>query len=401
MQYKRLVTVMLGAFLALLFAASVHARLTAQEIRNLQTELDTKGATFTVGPNPATERDISELCGLVPPDNWWVGAPFREMRLSVAAPPEPFNWCDEGACPPIRNQGPCGSCWAFATVGPLESNILIEGGEAADLSEQYLVSCTAAGNCGGGWWAHDYHMAEYPPGSEGGAVPEDEFPYVAWNAPCGGPYSHPWKIESWSYVNPYYNVPPVDEIKQAIIDYGPVTVAIYVGSEFQAYGSDIFNTNQNGTVNHGVVLVGWDDNQGSNGIWILRNSWGTGWGEGGYMRIEYGTSQVGYSANYIVYSTDITADFTGELTEGPVSLTVDFTDQSTGNITSWSWDLGDDSTSEEQHPTHTYDTPGTYTVSLTVSGPGGPDTETKTDFISATQAPRTSIVPALIPLGIP
>jgi len=69
-------------------------------------------------------------------------------------------------------------------------------------------------------------------------------------------------------------VPPVDEIKQAIIDYGPVTVAIYVGSEFQAYGSDIFNTNQNGTVNHGVVLVGWDDNQGSNGIWILRNSVG-------------------------------------------------------------------------------------------------------------------------------
>lgn len=388
---------MLGAFLVLFFAASVYAGLTAREIRSLQAELDAQGATFTVGPNPATEYDIRELCGLMPPENWQVGAPFRAMELRGAALPEAFSWCDLGACPPIRNQGGCGSCWAFATVGPLESNIMIEGGEATDLSEQYLVSCTAAGSCGGGWWAHDYHEWKYSsPETEAGAIPEGEFPYVAWDAPCGGSYSHPWKIESWSYINS-----STDQIKQAIIDYGPVAVAVYVGSAFHGYRGGIFNTSQNGTVNHGVVLVGWDDNQGSNGVWILRNSWGTGWGEGGYMRIEYGTSQVGYSANYIVYSPAITADFTAEPTAGEAPNTVNFTDLSTGNITSRTWNFGDESTSEEQDPTHIYDTPGVYTVSLTISGPGGSDAETKIDFISATQVPRNSIMPALTLLGIP
>jgi len=394
MTYKKLVTMIFGAFLVLIFAATVHARMTAREISNLKSELDKQGATFTVGTNPATERDMNELCGLVPPDNWQEGAPFRAMELRSAALPSSFSWCDQGACPPIRNQGSCGSCWAFATVGPLESNILIQGGEPTDLSEQYLVSCTDAGDCGGGWWAHEYHQNP-------GAVPEDEFPYVAWNAPCGGPYTHPWQIEDWAYIGYSGSVPSTDEIKQAIMDYGPVTVAIYVGPAFWAYKGGIFNTSEDGTVNHGVVLVGWDDNQGADGVWILRNSWGTGWGEGGYMRIEYGTSQVGYSANYIIYSMDITANFTGEPTENVTPNTVHFTDLSTGNITSWFWDFGDESTSEEQHPTHIYDAPGAYTVSLTVSGPGGSDTETKTDFISATRAPRKTIVPALIPLGMP
>jgi PKD repeat protein len=76
------------------------------------------------------------------------------------------------------------------------------------------------------------------------------------------------------------------------------------------------------------------------------------------------------------------ADFTADLTSGPVPLTVNFTDQSTGDITSWSWDFGDGATSTEQNPSHTYTDAGTYTVSLAVTGPCGSDTETKTDFIS-------------------
>jgi PKD repeat protein len=75
------------------------------------------------------------------------------------------------------------------------------------------------------------------------------------------------------------------------------------------------------------------------------------------------------------------ADFTADLTSGPVSLTVNFTDQSTGDITSWSWDFGDEATSTEQNPSHTYTDPGTYTVSLTVTGPAGSDTNTKADYI--------------------
>ena len=117
------------------------------------------------------------------------------------------------------------------------------------------------------------------------------------------------------------------------VNYGPVAASVYVGSAFQAYRGGIFNTTQNGQVNHGVVLVGWDDAQGTNGVWILRNSWGVGCSERGYMRIDYGTSQVGYAATYIVY-TPITADFRAEPSYGENPCTVLFSDQSTGNITS-------------------------------------------------------------------
>ena len=95
----------------------------------------------------------------------------------------------------------------------------------------------------------------------------------------------------------------MDAIKQAILDYGPVAVGIAIGSAFQSYSEGIFNTEEGvWQVNHGVVLVGWDDNQGTNGIWFLRNSWGDDWGEDGYMRIEYGIDAVGYAANYVVYN---------------------------------------------------------------------------------------------------
>jgi len=81
--------------------------------------------------------------------------------------------------------------------------------------------------------------------------------------------------------------------------YGPISTAVCVGPSFQSYTGGVFETDECTEVNHAVVLTGWDDTQGNNGVWILRNSWGTGWGEDGYMRIGYGISGVGSCANYI------------------------------------------------------------------------------------------------------
>lgn len=215
--------------------------------------------------------------------------------------PSAFNWCDQGGCTPVKDQGSCGSCWAFATVGPLESWIKLSDGVTRDLSEQYLVSCNTDGwGCDGGWWAHDYHEWKYPAGEPGpGAVYEADFPYAATDTPCNPPHIHHEKIADWVFIGGENSVPSTDAIKQAILDHGPVSVALCVNNTFKAYTDGVFNPpDWCSTINHAVVLVGWDD---SLGAWRLRNSWGPDWGEDGYMWIAYGKYYVGYSANYVVY----------------------------------------------------------------------------------------------------
>lgn len=236
-------------------------------------------------PTPAPQpRSQDELLGSAP---------------QLGLPPH-FNWCEQGACTPVRDQGGCGSCWAFGTVGPLESLIKLNDGLERDLSEQYLVSCnTHNWGCDGGWWAHDYHWNFIPPNELGaGARREAEFPYQASNVPCNPPHTAYEQLTSWTYVGDWYSVPSVEAIKQAIYEHGPVAAAVCVGSAFSAYRGGVFAENECDAVNHAIVLVGWDDEQQ---VWYLRNSWGSAWGEAGYMRIKWGTSNVGYAANYVAY----------------------------------------------------------------------------------------------------
>lgn len=216
--------------------------------------------------------------------------------------PGHFSWCEKGKCTPIRDQGMCGSCWAFATVGVMESVIKIQDGVERDLSEQYLVSCNTNGwGCDGGYWAHAYHQNSVPPGEpSAGAVLEVDFPYQAKDVPCGAPHPHYEKISRWDHVGSY-GLPSVAQLKQAIYSYGPVSVGLCVGDAFGRYRGGVFTTDESskcGGANHAVVLVGWDDGQG---VWYLRNSWGTRWGESGTMRIGYAVSRVGWNASHVVY----------------------------------------------------------------------------------------------------
>lgn len=226
-----------------------------------------------------------------------------EENPSVSLPAS-FDWAAEGLVTGIRNQGSCGSCWAFGTVGVMESAIKIQTGQSVDLSEQYLVSCNNNGwSCNGGWWAHNYHTSQLGKSQTTvGAVLESDMPYTATNGTCTTISNHPYKLDNWNYISGYPN-PSVDAIKNAISNYGPVAAAVCVGSAFSSYRSGVFSTNEtaacNGGVNHAIVLTGWDDATQS---WVLRNSWGSGWGENGTMRIKWGTSNVGYAANYVVFN---------------------------------------------------------------------------------------------------
>lgn len=225
-----------------------------------------------------------------------------------------FDWRNNNSqdyLPPIRNQGSCGSCWAFGTVAPLEAAIKIKQGFTVDLSEQYLVSCSFGESydygCNGGWFAHQYHQWKIPPGEPlTGAVKEADFPYTGRDSVCTPPHAHPQKITNWAYVNPGnpYAIPPESAIKNAIAAYGPVAAAVCAGPAMTAYRGGVFAADESrtvcgGSVNHAIVLVGWDDAENT---WIMRNSWGPSWGEGGYMRIKRNVSNIGYAANYVSYT---------------------------------------------------------------------------------------------------
>ncbi len=313
-------------------------QLTSADLDELRQRGEAEGWTFTVGQNPATQRPLDALCGLAIPADWRQGARFVGTPAKFDPPPS-FDWRDLGACTPVKDQGACGSCWAFATTAPLESCILIKDGVAMDLSEQWLLNCNSDGyNCeDGGWWAHDYHMDKEDPCGGTGAVLESACPYTGTDGPCGCPYPHSYLIDSWAFLDGEEWIPPVDTIKWAIMTYGPLTAGVYADIEFAFYSGGVFNYDLPDEPNHGVVLVGWDDTQGSDGVWILRNSWGDGWGEDGYMRIEYGCSSVGICACFVDYAGQEPGQgptITGQPSGGSVAqgFTFTFTIEATTDI---------------------------------------------------------------------
>ncbi len=305
---------------------------------------------------------------------------------SVNSLPASFSWLAQSKVTPCKNQGSCGSCWSFAACGSFESVIKIFDNVTRDLSEQWLVNCDQqASGCSGGW-CPDYMFKST------GAVYEATLPYTGQDGTCASSYTYHEKPVDYHQVA---TNPTVAQIKQAIYDYGPVWACVDAGNNFSNYSSGVLTQTDGSSVNHAIVLVGWDDATNS---WILRNSWGTGWGENsGYMRIGYGVSAVGYNATYIDYkgviphsATPVT-DFAANTTTSCTGA-VQFTDNTTGAPTSWSWTFGDGQTSTQQNPSHTYAASGTYNVTLVAQNSFGSNTKTKNSYITVSilSAPTTT-----------
>lgn len=298
----------MGGVCVLLSAVPAVAQLSESDIAALRERGQKEGWTFDVGESEATQRPISQLCGVKEPPDWRERSEFDACTPTRDLPTK-FNWRTQWGSkfPAIRNQAQCGACWAFGAIGAMECAMIREANNPQDLSEQWLVSCTTAGDCSGGWHttALDYLKSGGLQDACGGngAVLESAFPYQAANTSCYCPYSHPYALHSWFLIGSFYGTPTVEQIKQAIYDHGPVAVCIYVNDAFQAYRSGVFNACESASINHVVLLIGWDDTQGAGGVWILRNQWGTSWGESGYMRITYGCCRVGYAAAYVNFLT--------------------------------------------------------------------------------------------------
>jgi hypothetical protein len=283
-------------------AGPAAAQLTDADIAALRAQGETEGWTFEVGHNGATAVALERLSAAVEPAGWRGQARF-DPCLPSRDLPSAYSWRDADMVTPVRNQLNCGACWAFAALAAMEAKLLINGEVSLDFSEQWLVSCTAAGDCSGGWHFNAFQYLRengwVDPCGDRGAVYEVDFPYEADDVPCGCPYDHPYLLSSFAFVGPQWGTPSVSSIKQALMSHGPLAVCVRTNNAFQAYNGGVFNACENDSVNHVVLIVGWDDDQGSNGVWYIKNSWGTNWGEDGYMRIEYGCSRIGYSAAYV------------------------------------------------------------------------------------------------------
>lgn len=205
-----------------------------------------------------------------------------------------FNWRDVGKVTAVRNQGGCGSCWAFAAMGAYESSSLIRNNLSSDVSEQDIISCAGAGSCAGGWYdpVFQYMLTN-------GVASENNEPYTATNGFCNTNLYKPYRAINWGFVTVKHDVPTVQELKEALCQYGPLAVAVNATPAFGSYNPANGPFKEEGadhTINHAVTLVGWDDDKNA---WLIKNSWGSGWGDNGYMWIDYYTNNIGYAATWV------------------------------------------------------------------------------------------------------
>merc|ERR1712001_628901 len=184
-----------------------------------------------------------------------------KVFVPTGTAPDAVDWRDKGAVQHVKDQGACGSCWAFGTVGALEGQQFLVNGNLPDCSEQQLVDCDKqSSGCNGGLelWAYEYIIGQGSPG-------DDKDVCVTISGQTAIPHSE-------------------DALQKAIASVGPVNVGVYA-STWSHYSGGIFDESCNGGINHAVLGVGYDTNEG---YWIIKNSWGTSWGEEGYIRLVMG-----------------------------------------------------------------------------------------------------------------
>jgi len=247
-----------------------------------------------------------------------------------------------------RNQGSCGSCYSFGAAAAAEGTYNFATGSydsnTADFAEAYIAWClstmSAYSSHFGGCDGADYDYQELQALCDVGIINESYFPYVdADNQSCPSAASSApkTKFESWHRVA----CNDIDAIKTAIMTYGVVDAAVYVSTAFQNYSGGIFTDSYttcssspcyNTPTNHAISLVGWGYDATYGDYWILRNSWGSSWGEGGYMRIKATSARVGCSVCYMVYQDDGTT--APVLTTNSVTSIGDNSAVCGGNITS-------------------------------------------------------------------
>jgi C1A family cysteine protease len=237
---------------------------------------------FTMGVNQFTDLTPDEF------KNQWVGGLKTEVgsygcktfTSGASGAPASVDWINKGAVTSVKDQGQCGSCWTFSATGAIEGAWAISKGQLVDLSEQELVDCATgisygSHGCNGGQMEGAFKFV-----IENGQCSLSSYPYTAKDGTCQ-------KCSAVAHITSCYDVKPNDQVSmKAAVAQQPVAVAIEADTRyFQSYSSGILTSSSCGTtLDHGVLTVGYGEENGQK-YWLVKNSWGTTWGDKGYVKI--------------------------------------------------------------------------------------------------------------------
>jgi C1A family cysteine protease len=258
------------------------------------TEHNAKNLPYTLGHNEFsmyTFDEFAELKGLNRPIPAPVVGEFVHDNEDTVNAPTSVDWVSAGAVTGVKNQGNCGSCWSFSTTGCVEGARKIKYGSLTSLSEQELVDCDSSDSaCNGGWMTNAFYWIK----SNGGLCSESAYPYTSGSTgKAGSCKKSSCSSVSNTRVSSYADVSKSESALQTSVAQQPTSVAVEATTAWQFYSSGIFSSSKCGTnLNHGVLAVGYGTSSGSD-YWKVKNSWGTSWGESGYIRLERNTGKYG------------------------------------------------------------------------------------------------------------
>ena len=269
-----------------------------QELATLRATGVQKKWTFQVGVTSVAHLNIKDITGGILPDGNAVPSGGNDSNV---APPmggsvgnanaTTFDLRTLGVITPIRSQNNCGSCWAFGALASVETAHVLKNKvnpAAMDLSEQQVLNCSGAGTCKGGQMSK---VLDYLKGTN--AATEAAYAYTANDRACAAPALSPYKVQNWGWVGSNASMATQQEIKNALVNYAAVSTWIWVNHSYLYYVGGVLNDNTRNPDEgggHFVQIIGWDDNLHA---WLVKNSWGTSWGEGGFFRMRRGTNECG------------------------------------------------------------------------------------------------------------
>lgn len=231
-----------------------------------------------------TKDEFKAYLGLRPRNNSYLRS--KNIAAWSKSPANDVDWVSQGAVTPVKDQAQCGSCWAFSTTGGVEGAVKIATGSLTSVSEQQLVDCAgSSGNqgCNGGLMDDAFNWIV----SHGGIGSEASYPYTARDGTCKN-------VPSVSKISGYSDVQQGSEdALMSALQNQPISIAIEADqSSFQMYRTGIFKGPCGQQLDHGVLLVGAGSDGGVD-YWRVKNSWGTSWGDAGYIRIIRGSNMCG------------------------------------------------------------------------------------------------------------